>query len=585
MLGEGVWLRTGLWSILSLAFLSRGNLHRHEEEVFFPTDEQLEVHLPEWEPRDRGAREASRDRTRDGRLKLKSPSGSSDEQCPEFKKMLPCTCREKNSGLDITCENVQLADLEKVTRNLKDHTDTRRYRDFKQIGYFKVRNSPIQVLPDYLFMGLSIVHLTFFDCGLQKLSPNSLSSLAGSLNHLMLSNNELTEVPTIAFRQLRELDHVNLNQNNITVLKDGAFWGLSKVTRLTLYDNKINKIHPDAFDGLTKWTGLVVLNATANCSQSCPASSEPSTGDLLRLNVARNSLSEVPSEALLQLKNLNQLDLSFNKIKVIAENTFAGMDKLDTLNLNNNKIEELGPRFFEGMPRVTSLKLDYNKIKTIHDEAFYGLEEQLQSLSLQSNKISRFPTSSLRPLHQLKTLHLNDNNVSTLEEGDFQEFGDHLQNLWLDNNRIADIPTPTFEDLTSLEWLKLNNNQLRSLPYELVEPILDTVKHIDIHGNPLVCDCEMKWYKRWWEGDWQKIDTDHIKEIKCLSPEDNSEHVMKDVDIEKFFCETPTEATDTTSGGWSPGQGVVGHLHLLLLLLLLLHMPPLDQSLLSLTLW
>ena len=26
-----------------------------------------------------------------------------------------------------------------------------------------------------------------------------------------------------------------------------------------------------------------------------------------------------------------------------------------------------------------------------------------------------------------------------------------------------------------------------------------------------MCDCEMKWYKRWWEGDWQKIDTDHIK--------------------------------------------------------------------------
>ena len=21
----------------------------------------------------------------------------------------------------------------------------------------------------------------------------------------------------------------------------------------------------------------------------------------------------------------------------------------------------------------------------------------------------------------------------------------------------------------------------------------------------------MKWYKKWWEGDWQKIDTDHIK--------------------------------------------------------------------------
>ena len=69
--------------------------------------------------------------------------------------------------------------------------------------------------------------------------------------------------------------------------------------------------------------------------------------------------------------------------------------------------------------------------------------------------------------------------------GDFEDIGDHLQNLWLDNNRISDIPQPTFEDLKGLEWLKLNNNRLRNLPYELVEPILDTVKHIDIHGKKL----------------------------------------------------------------------------------------------------
>lgn len=527
MLGEPVWLRTILWSILSLAFLSRGHLHRHEEGIF-PSDADLEVHLPEWVPRDRGVRAAVRHTGRDGRLRLKSPSASSDEQCPEYGKMIPCTCVEKTSGLDITCESVGLDDLKKVTKNLKDHTDTSRFRDFKQIGYFKVRNSRIPVLPDYLFMGLSIVHLTFFDCGLQSLLPNSLSSLAGSLNHLMLSNNELMEVPTVAFRQLRELDHVNLNQNNITVLKDGAFWGLSKVTRLTLYDNKIKEIHPDAFDGLTK--------------------------DLLRLNVARNSLNDVPSGALLKLKNLNQLDLSFNKIKFIEENTFMGMDKLDTLNLNNNKIEKLGAGFFEGMPRITSLQLDYNKIRNIDDEAFLGLEEQLQSLSLQSNKIDNFPTLALRTLHQLKTLHLNDNNISRLMVGCFQDFGDHLQNLWLDNNRIHDIPQQTFEDLESLEWLKLNNNRLRNLPYELVEPILDTVKHIDIHGNPLVCDCEMKWYRKWWLGEWQKIDTDHIKEIKCLDPEDNQEHIMKDVDMEHFFCvqDSPPADHDDISGVKNP---------------------------------
>ena len=85
---------------------------------------------------------------------------------------------------------------------------------------------------------------------LQTLSPNSLPH--AKLKHLVLSNNRLSEVPTLALRHSRELEHLNLGQNNISVLPEGAFATLSKVTRLTLYDNKIYKIHRDAFDGLVK---------------------------------------------------------------------------------------------------------------------------------------------------------------------------------------------------------------------------------------------------------------------------------------------------------------------------------------------
>lgn len=115
-------------------------------------------------------------------------------------------------------------------------------------------------------MGLSIVHLMIYNSSkdfmtdnlelkfditdLRALSTNSLPH--SKLKHLVLSNNELTEVPTDALRHLRELDHLNLGQNNISVLHDGAFSGLSKLTMLTMYDNKIHRIHKDAFDGLTK---------------------------------------------------------------------------------------------------------------------------------------------------------------------------------------------------------------------------------------------------------------------------------------------------------------------------------------------
>ena len=79
--------------------------------------------------------------------------------------------------------------------------------------------------------------------------PNSLVSLKGSLKHLVLSNNKLQEVPTLATRLSHNLEYINLGQNDISVIKDGAFWGTSPDT-VILYDNKIHEIHRDALDGM-----------------------------------------------------------------------------------------------------------------------------------------------------------------------------------------------------------------------------------------------------------------------------------------------------------------------------------------------
>ena len=49
--------------------------------------------------------------------------------------------------------------------------------------------------------------------------------------------------------------------------------------------------------------------------------------------------------------------------------------------------------------------------------------------------------------------------------------------------RIASIPPTAFQDLHSLEWIKLYNNKLTTLHYELMEPVLDTLIHIDLHSE------------------------------------------------------------------------------------------------------
>ena len=45
------------------------------------------------------------------------------DKCPEFQLVVPCQCRERKSGLDITCENVETGQLETVTENMKKYKE------------------------------------------------------------------------------------------------------------------------------------------------------------------------------------------------------------------------------------------------------------------------------------------------------------------------------------------------------------------------------------------------------------------------------------------------------------------------------
>lgn len=48
---------------------------------------------------------------------------------------------------------------------------------------------------------------------------------------------------------------------------------------------------------------------------------------------------------------------------------------------------------------------------------------------------------------------------------------------------IKTLPPLVFENLNSLETLNLQNNKLTHVPEEVIEPVVDTVRVIDITGN------------------------------------------------------------------------------------------------------
>ena len=39
-----------------------------------------------------------------------------------------------------------------------------------------------------------------------------------------------------------------------------------------------------------------------------------------------------------------------------------------------------------------------------------------------------------------------------------------------------------------------------------------------------MCDCEMRWYRKWYNDGWQEVDEDHIRDTDCTDPYDGMEH-------------------------------------------------------------
>jgi Leucine-rich repeat (LRR) protein len=82
------------------------------------------------------------------------------------------------------------------------------------------------------------------------LEEHSVTSLAGKLEILDLSQNWIHDVPTKAIKHLSNTRLLLLNHNNISSLPVRAFDGMQMLDRLALYANAITKIDSNTFLGL-----------------------------------------------------------------------------------------------------------------------------------------------------------------------------------------------------------------------------------------------------------------------------------------------------------------------------------------------
>ncbi|XP_020299941.1 uncharacterized protein LOC109863792 isoform X2 [Pseudomyrmex gracilis] len=89
-------------------------------------------------------------------------------------------------------------------------------------------------------------------------------------------------------------------------------------------------------------------------------------------------------------------------------------------------------------------------------------------------------------LTDLKHLDLSGGDLRTIRSGSFRGLS-NLRSLNLTDNRIEYLELGSVEGLTHLRSLKLRKNAIRQLPAALAR--LKNLKHLDIHDNPLECNC------------------------------------------------------------------------------------------------
>ncbi|CAG7833912.1 unnamed protein product [Allacma fusca] len=432
--------------------------------------------------------------------------------CPT--KIQPCTCTVKTKGLVINCENSNSDKIVPAMTALKESHGV-------VISYLTFRTNNMPRLPDHIFMGMDIRHLIISSTNLRVLEHGSLTALANKLNVLELISNLITNIPTAALSRLVTTRFLNLNHNNITVIPERSFEGMVQLQRLTLYANHITRIDPNAFKGVEK--------------------------ELVSLNLGANKLESVPIKAISKLPNLSTLELQENLIESITESDFMGLSNLDSLKLGHNQIKELGAYVFRSLPRMSSLDLESNRISRIDDRAFSGLEERLEWLKLGNNSIRTIPSNSLRGMHKLREFDVKSNNITEIKEDAFDSFGSTIKFLFLQNNRIDSLPMSVFSDMHSLETLSLSNNGIHHVPRDVFQPIIETVQVIDVHDNPLKCDCDLTWYKNWIiKASQTSADKVHhiLLKTKCWSEKDRHEYMVNKAPLERLYC--PDKSTSGT---------------------------------------
>ena len=334
----------------------------------------------------------------------------------------------------------------------------------------------------------------------QGIDPSALKNL-NNLFELYIFYCNITKLGADYFEGMNHLTRLCISGSFKTIITSNNSWDNIYLTSLDLGDN-LREVKPSTFRGLT---GLESLTLQGN-------------NDLAVFDITSAS----------GLKNLQYIDLSFTAIirltlytprlydfslsashlgmTVLSPGkTFNFSKSLGRLYLSAIYIQThalydhiRNISIFEGLRNLTYLDLRQNYLYTLLSDMFVDLSS-LEKLYLEDSNIAVIESNAFRGLKSLRELGL-DRNFIKVVTFDMFRYLIQLKSLDLQENEIYSLDMNLFENSPFLKSLNLGYNHLAGFNRSSFEPGLYNLETIYVDGNPIICNCKLKWMVDWLSG-------------------------------------------------------------------------------------
>jgi Leucine-rich repeat (LRR) protein len=431
--------------------------------------------------------------------------------------------------------NLKQLDMLDLSENKIQSIQPELFDNLQNLRTLNLEKNSMKILPPELLTNLKKLELL-------NLSSNFLSSNwinfmtfknLFNLRLLDLSYNKLTALENSIFADLTALEVLDLKNNLIESIAMDTFANLSALSSLVLSHNFIKNVN----FSLNSLTNLNVLSLDFNEIYSVEKHLVANSMKLVDLHLNDNKFFRVPNfvenfqflkfldlgenfiknlsdlENLPNLKYLYGLRLTENQIETLEKNHFVHLKNLQIVNLSKNRIRHIEREAFAANEFLQAIRLDGNSIKNI-DYMFENLTQlvflnisenalevfdyenfpkNLQFLDISKNQINVIKNPN-EISQNLKTLNLNYNHLTEISAFVLPR---NLEDLYLQSNLIEKISPYTFIKKSFLKTVDLKHNKIAHLNENAlrISSTKSDEKLPEFHlaGNPLVCDCHLKW--------------------------------------------------------------------------------------------